>query len=315
MKARLTAGECLHNNFEAYGCKVTQVDDCITISQKKRLAGLRGHDLNPARAAMGNDNAAEGERAGCLSIIGPLLLIGAATSPIIGRMASQLAFRSSSLKVKDLKTLNSAVKRCKSLSAQVAFCGNQSSSPKWAVFADASHATAVDVNSHQGALLFRAFGMPKSAAAHPIGWLTHKIRRVARSALAAESISCADGFDLCVCLNAICRELGASSPTRLVTDSKSLCDLISTTHDPEERRLKLGIAALRQSCDDGELSLASWAPSKLQLADALTKGARESSALFDCALSGGKFRDNYADALSKTSGSDAPSKTLGYWCL
>ena len=194
--------------------------------------------------------------------------------------------------------LNSAVKYCKSLSAEITFRRCMSNESSWAVFADAGYATSNDVKSHQGAIIFRAFGRSKVSIVHPISSITHKIRRVVRSTLAAESISCADAFDLGVYLNAILKEIGLFARIHLTTDSKSLYDLMSTTQDSKERRLKLGIACSRESFHNGEIERISWVPSRMQLGDALTKDNREASAIVDCTLSDRRFREEYGSTLT-----------------
>ena len=119
MESRFAVGECVRKKFRVYGCEVIQYQDKIVISQKKRLAALSGYSLHPVRASMGMDEAIESEQTGYRSIVGSLSFIGCMTSPIIARIACQLATRSRCLQVRDLKALNSAVKYCKSLSGEI----------------------------------------------------------------------------------------------------------------------------------------------------------------------------------------------------
>ena len=59
----------------------------------------------------------------------------------------------------------------------------------------------------------------------------------------------------------------------------------------------MDIASLRKAFQNGMLDRISWVPSRLQHADAPTKDNGEESALVDCTLSDGAFRDNYGDTL------------------
>ena len=199
-----------------------------------------------------------------------------------------------------MKQLNSLVKYCKGLSATIFFRRPNIADSTFSVFTDASHATATEVKSHAGSIIFRSFGLSKGSVAHPIAWSSHKVRRVVRSTLAAETTSCADGFDLAFYINTMAGTLCLDSVIHLFVDSKSLYDLLSTTHDPSELRLKIDLAALREAFEEAHILRLSWVPSKLQLADALTKDNRNAGVVLDCTLSDGRFRDNYADVETKT---------------
>ena len=74
-----------------------------------------------------------------------------------------------------------------------------------------------------------------------------------RSTLAAESISWADGFDYALNLRAIKNAVGMKGTVQLITDYRSLYNLLARTYDPGEKSLKLYIFALRQSIQNGEL--------------------------------------------------------------
>ena len=301
MKRRFHIGECLHGDFEVYGCRVSQTADKIVVSQKDRLLALRGYDFHPDRANMGNDDATEAERTGYLSIIGSLLFIGSVTSPIISRVASSFATRTHTLKVKDVKALNSLLKYSKGLSATITFRRPTCAHATLSVFTDASHASAVDVRSHQGTIMFRTFGTSTDSVAHPVAWTSHKIRRIVRSTLAAETISCADGVDMAIYLNSIMGRFCMDTLVHVFVDSKSLSELLSTSHDPEERRLKLDLAALREAFELGDLHRVSWVPSRMQLADSLTKDNRQAAAILDATISNGLLRGDYSAVSVKKS--------------
>ena len=63
------------------------------------------------------------------------------------------------------------------------------------------------------------------------------------------------------------RHLG---PIRLYVDNKSLADAPQTTNIPTEKRLRIGLAALREMLEENQLII-QWITSDKQLADVLTK--------------------------------------------
>ena len=105
-------------------------------------------------------------------------------------------------------------------------------------------------------------------------WSSRKIRRVANSALAAESIAAVDVFDDAAYAQRLLKELRQfSMPSHLCVDSKSLFDLVGSTHAVEtaEKRPKVDLAILGKAFDFSELDTITWIPRKYQVADALTK--------------------------------------------
>ena len=54
-------------------------------------------------------------------------------------------------------------------------------------------------------------------------------------------------------------------------DNKSLVDAIYSSKGVDDRRLRVDIAVIRDMLDRNELNEVSWIPTKLQVADPLTK--------------------------------------------
>ena len=57
----------------------------------------------------------------------------------------------------------------------------------------------------------------------------------------------------------------------MITDSRSLCELIQKTNEPREKHVKLEVGLLREAHELGETSEVQWVPTRKQLADCLTK--------------------------------------------
>ena len=82
----------------------------------------------------------------------------------------------------------------------------------------------------------------------PISLKSYKSRRVARSVLAAEVTAFADLFDDAYALRLQFEHaLGRSLPMQLMTDSKSLFDIISKGSRTSEKRIMFDIHAARQA--------------------------------------------------------------------
>ena len=107
----------------------------------------------------------------------------------------------------------------------------------------------------------------------PISWKSNKVRRVARSTLAAETLAMADGSEAALYV----LELGSEAnyiraPQEIIgfTDNRSLYDSVNTTSLISDRRLRVEISMLRQMQEKKEIKIC-WTKTQNQLADSLTK--------------------------------------------
>ena len=126
----------------------------------------------------------------------------------------------------------------------------------------------------------------------PILWSSRKIKRVVKSTLAAETIAAVNGYDDGVYVQYLLYEFYRRNfDLCLHIDSKSLFDLLSSTHlvETTEKRLKIDISVIRQAYEVGELYSVSWIPRKLQLADGLTKSNRVAADLLQRNLNEGRL--------------------------
>lgn len=111
----------------------------------------------------------------------------------------------------------------------------------------------------------------------PITWQSKRIRRVARSTLAAETLAMADAIDNGIFLAALYTELmsGKADPPQLpitcLTDCHSLCDAIKSTKQVSEKRLRLEISNIRELIQMHQIESVKWIETKHKLADCLTK--------------------------------------------
>ena len=206
--------------------------------------------------------------------------------------ASRAARNVMDLRVSHINEVNRMICMFKKRSASLMFRKPTISRGITVIFSDASHGKKDETHPHIGYIIFTAY----ANVVHPISFASHKAKRVARSTLTAEALGAADAFDTAY----FTRDVNPCYkwPIHLVTDSASLAALVTTTHDPREKRVKLDICALREAYEAGELEKIVWVNSKKQLADGLTKDLRDDKLLWET-LSNGSFPDEISSELNR----------------
>jgi hypothetical protein len=105
---------------------------------------------------------------------------------------------------------------------------------------------------------------------HVVDFCSHKLRRVARSTKTAETLAASEGFDRDFYIHAISTWMEIDSGQLLVLDNSSLYASVSTTRAQKEKRLKVDLALLRESFENGDLGTVLWTATGTQPADAMT---------------------------------------------
>ena len=109
----------------------------------------------------------------------------------------------------------------------------------------------------------------------PLSWHTNKIKRIVRSTLAAEMLSLQEGIDEAIYLRCLICELmnipESSIPIIPYVDNRSVTEALLSTKLVEDKRLRIDIAALKQSIDLNEINVPRWIKGQDQLANVLTK--------------------------------------------
>ena len=83
-------------------------------------------------------------------------------------------------------------------------------------------------------------------------------------------------------------------PISVYTDNKSLHENIHSTKQVHEKRLRINIAEIQRMFASGEVQMIEWVPSKLQLADCLTKRGVDSDWLLEC-FNTGEITNNHTE--------------------
>jgi hypothetical protein len=118
-------------------------DDGVRLSQTAKIEELQEFRLTTERRRMHEKSASRAESLVYVSSVGSMLFIGHVTSPIAARMASSLASALPDLQVKDIKTMNAAIRKLKNGTPDIAVLfyptiKNSIEKPIWIVFTDAT---------------------------------------------------------------------------------------------------------------------------------------------------------------------------------
>lgn len=142
-------------------------------------------------------------------------------------------------------------------------------------YSDSSFANNRDLSSQLGHICFLG---DDSGAVAPIYFKSYKARRVTRSAMSGEVIAFSDLFDVAI---TFAQEIGImlsrKVPVQLLTDSKSLFDVVSKGSRTSEKRMMLDIAAAREAFRDKTISDIGFVRSSHNIADGLTKAMSQAS--------------------------------------
>lgn len=173
-------------------------------------------------------------------------------------------------KAEYIKRINSVVSNLKKLPDLVLrYPKLELSSLKLQVYSDASYATNKDKTSQLGYFIFL---MDKHHRCHPIYWVSYKSKRSTRSVLGSEVMAFADAFDMAYTLKFDLQKiLGKELPLRMLTDNKSLFDVLTKATSTTEKRLMIDIQTVRDAYRSFEVNDVALVRSEFNIADALTK--------------------------------------------
>ena len=123
--------------------------------------------------------------------------------------------------------------------------------------------------SQEGIIVFLGDG---SGNVLPFSWSSRRLKRVVKSTLAAETLVLVEAAETSFWLTRIINEiLNADVPIICHADNHSLFEAAYSSKAVEDKRLRLGIAIVREMVQRKEASV-KWIEWKYQLADSLTKG-------------------------------------------
>ena len=223
------------------------------------------------------------ERTKFRALVGQLNWVSGQSRPDISFDVCEASTALKSPTVKDILRANKIVNKLKGCDVRLLFhvVGNLSECVLH-VFADASYGNLPGGGSQGGYIVFLS---SSSGSVCPLIWQSHRIKRVVRSTLAAETLAMVEAAEAAILMGHLIAEINSGSSdgkhcNQIIchTDNKSLFDAACSTKVILDKRLRVDLAALREMCDRGEICL-KWIPKAHQLSDVLTKKGATSNTL------------------------------------
>jgi transposase InsO family protein len=260
-------------SFSYVGLEVNKKGSIITLDQKRYAENINPMEITRSRAMQKDSQITEEEQSEMRSKIGQLLWTARQTRPDVMFEASTLSGRIKTGQVKDLIEMNKVIKRVKTEKLTLKFQPLQGDL-QIIIYTDASLGNLKDGGS-QGAQMACLYG--EEGMINPLWWSSKKIRRVARSTIAAETMALADGIDMGIFLATLYAEItkGEANPKLIPltcrVDCKSLYEAVYSTKDLTEKRLRLDLAGIKEQLVIGQIRKIEWIKTGEQLVDSLTK--------------------------------------------
>ena len=279
------------DTFRYVGLHVSQSKNNITVNQDEYGAELEEIPITSTRRSDISSPLTKHETQNLRATAGQLNWMATQTRPDISYDALELNMTRNHPTVAQLVRANKAVRQAKRAKGGVCFPKlGPFSSWKMEVFCDASWGNLPDgVSSAEGYVIFLT-GQDQKCC--PLAWTSNKIKRKVSSTLAAEALSMQDALDHALYLGSVLTEIYCNTyvenklPVVVYTDNKSLHQNVHSTKQVHEKRLRINIAEIQRMLAVGEVQMIEWLPSKLQLADCLTKRGTDSDWLLECFNSG-----------------------------
>lgn len=271
IRIEFTVGKESEDSFKYVGMKIESKNDCITLDQNEYAKGLKMIAISKERQRQKQCPITDDERKIMKAKIGQLLWLGRQTRPDLMYDASNLSSIVNTARVKDMIETNKVLGRA--INVQVTLRYEKLEKPRMVVYSDASLGNSATGNTQGGYFL----ALQGKESFTPLAWCSRKLRRVARSTLAAETLAMVDSMDSAIFSASLFTELmtGNIQPESvhitLITDCKSLHDNLGSGKAVIEKRLRIEMAAIKEAIERKIVNKAVWVSTADQLADVLTK--------------------------------------------
>jgi hypothetical protein len=271
--------------FTYIGIQVEQTDGGISISQKSYVDSLEQMPSNCADT--GNDAPLDpGEKRALKSLAGQLMWISSHTRPDAAYDVCDISTSVTNATQQDIIKANKVIRKLKSDEVSINYAEiGKIKDAEIVCYVDASHGN-LKGGASQGAHIIFLKG--KNGNFSPISWRSKKLKRIAKSSMAAEGQALSDGADESFAVQGFIRELHysrAELPITIRSDNYNLTQTVYSTNQIADKRLQMDLAIIREMLEKKELAKVEWVPGEMQLADCLTKKGASSRKLM-LALSG-----------------------------
>ena len=113
----------------------------------------------------------------------------------------------------------------------------------------------------------------------PLSWCANKVKCVARSTMAAETLSSQEGLEDAIYHQELIDEilhLLFKIPIITYVDNRSVIEVLESTRQVDDKRLRIAISAIKESIFKYEIQLIKWCPGTSQLANSSAKKGAQS---------------------------------------
>lgn len=259
-----------------------QPDSVIKFHQIPQVEQLQEPKITPERQVQHEEEVSSAEKTALRGVSGTVNWLATQTRPDLSFDVCDLSCSVKTAKVADLQRAARVVRKAQATRVCLKFPNLDLYQSSLVVYSDASYGNLPDGSSQGGYIVFLR---DKSGKCAPLAWSSAKIKRIARSTLAAECMALQDGADAAVLLSSLISEAlyGGSEPVNVVcfTDSRGLYRALYSTKTVQDERLRIDIARLKQMMEEQEVSQICWIDGSQQLADCLTKRTTSRNVLLD----------------------------------
>ena len=275
-----------HQVFDYIGIHFEQKSDfIITVNQNSYTETILPIPISKEQRDNPHRSLTKEETTSLRASLGKLNWLAGMTRPEISFEVCQISTRVNNATVADILSVNKVIKFVKSTPSSISIPKLDLKSLSITVFADASFNNLPDGGSQGGYIIFLN---NKYNSVVPLSWNSTRLPRVVRSTLAVETLAMSDACDSAIFLSNLTDEL-AKSPKQtnitVLTDNQSLFEALKTTKAALDHRLRVEISALREMCNNDEITI-NRVSSENQLSDPLTKRGTSHQKLMQALQSG-----------------------------
>ena len=255
-----------HQVFDYIGIHFEQKSDfTITVNQNSYTETILPIPISKEQRDNPHRNLTKEETTSLRASLGKFNWLAGMTRPEISFEVCQISTRAKNATVPDILSVNKVIKFVKSTPSSISIPKLDLKSLSIAVFADASFDNLPDGESQGGYIIFLN---DKYNSVVPLSWNSTRLQRVTHSTLVSS-----DTCDSTIFQSNLTEELTRSQKQTnitVLTDNQSLFEILKTTKATLNCHLRVEISALREMCNNDEISI-NWVSSENQLSDPLTK--------------------------------------------
>ena len=203
------------------------------------------------------------------TVIGQLNWLACISKPEISFEVSYLSSRVTEATIEDVIKANKIVTRIQANTLRLLFPSLDRRFLHIQVFTDGSFNSLPKSGSQGGQIVLLCNNQQNCSM---LAWNSSCLKRVTRSTFATETLAMCDGCELALYTASLltASKLTENPQVILVTDSRSLFEVLGSSKQVSDKRLRLDVGSLREMIERGEFTI-NWVQGSRQLSDALTK--------------------------------------------